>query len=167
MEYSGFEAIRIFFYADRIEVRSPGLLPFGVTVEELMQLHVQSHPRNPLIAQFLRDIPGYMERIGMGMRLIVREMRQLGLPDPEFVEQHEFAVIFRNGRHVEIEHGPFNPRQILGLRLIQEKGSISSRDYMEATGVSESTALRELREMVARRAIVVRGKTRGARYYIP
>jgi predicted HTH transcriptional regulator len=28
-----------------------------------------------------RDIPGYMERMGMGIRMMVQEMRQLGLPD--------------------------------------------------------------------------------------
>ena len=161
------EAIRVFFYTDRIEVHSPGLLPSGLTVEDIVQLRAPSRPRNPLIAQFLRDIPGYVERIGMGIRLMVREMHLLGLPDPEFIEQHEFVVIFRNGRTPEALSSPFNPRQVLGLQLIQQHGSISSRDYITATGVSESTALRELREMIDRGAIVVRGKTRSARYYIP
>jgi ATP-dependent DNA helicase RecG len=161
------QAIRVFFYTDRVEIRSPGRLPFGVTIEEIVQLRAQSQPRNPVIAQFLRDIPGYMERIGMGIRMMVEEMRQLGLPNPEFVEQHEFAVIFRNGRDVHMEHVPFKPRQILGLDLIRQKGSITSSEYMEATGASESTALRELRDMVARGAILARGKTRGVRYYLP
>jgi ATP-dependent DNA helicase RecG len=141
-------------------------LPFGVLIEEIVQLRAQSQPRNPIIAQFPRDIPGYMERIGMGIRMMVQEMRQLGLPDPEFVEQHEFAVIFRNGREARTEHVPFNPRQILGLDLIRHKGSITSSEYMEATGASESTALRDLRDMVARGAIVARGKTRSVRYYL-
>lgn len=131
-----------------------------------MQLRAPSQSRNPLIAQFLRDIPGYVERIGMGIRLMMRETRLLGLPDPEFIEQHEFVVIFRNGQTVEATNGPFNPRQVLGLPLIQQRGSITSSDYVEATGASESTALRELREIVERGAIVVRGKTCGARYFI-
>jgi Fic family protein len=73
-------------------------------------------------------------------------------------------VIFRNGRDVRMEHVPFNPRQILGLDLFRQKGSITSSEYMEATGASESTALRELRDMVTRGAIVAHGKTRGVRY---
>jgi ATP-dependent DNA helicase RecG len=162
------EAIRIFMYTDRIEVHSPGLLPPGVTLDDLRALRAPSHPRNPILAQFLRDVPGYMERVGAGIRLMVNEIRLLGLPDPEFIEQHEFLVIFRNGRvSTEQAVSPFNARQLLGLRMIQERGSISSREYVEATGASERTALRELREMVERGVIAVRGRTRSARYFLP
>lgn len=58
----------------------------------------------------MRDIPGYTERIGMGIRLMVHKMHQLGLPPPEFVEQHEFAVLFCNGRAVQRAPSPFRPR---------------------------------------------------------
>jgi predicted HTH transcriptional regulator len=56
---------------------------------------------------------------------------------------------------------------LLALTMIRERGSITNREYIEATGVSESTALRELRAMVERGAVVVQGKTRGARYRLP
>lgn len=161
------QAIRIFFYADRVEIRSPGLLPFGVTLEDIVQLRAQSRPRNPTVVQFLRDVPGYMERVGMGIRMMVQEARQLGIPDPEFSEPQEFAVTFRNGRDITAEQLPFNPRQLLALDLIRQRGSITSGEYCEATGVSESTALRELRAMVSRGAIVAQGKTRGVRYRLP
>jgi ATP-dependent DNA helicase RecG len=143
------EAIRIFFYADRIEVHSPGLLPPGVALEDLVVMRAPSRPRNPILAQFLRDIPGYVECIGAGIRLMVNEMQLMGLPAPEFVEQHEFVVIFRNGQQRdETTSGPFNPRQIIGLRLIQERGSITSREYCDMTGAPERTSLHELRDMV-------------------
>lgn len=162
------EAIRVFVYADRIEVHSPGLLPPGISLDDLKALRAPSRPRNALLAQFLRDVPGYAERIGAGIRLMVNEMQLLGLPTPEFVEQHEFAVTFRNGRTgTAQESTALNARQLLGLRLIQERGSLTSREYVEATGTSERTALRELRDMVARGIIVVRGRTRSARYYLP
>jgi len=161
------QAIRIFFYTDRVEIRSPGLLPFGVTLEDVVHLRAQSRPRNPTIVQYLRDVPGYMERIGMGIRMMVHEARQLGIPDPEFSEPQEFAVTFRNGRDLAVEQTPFNARQLLALDLIRQKGSITSRDYSEATGISESTALRELRAMVERGAVVAQGKTRGVRYRLP
>jgi ATP-dependent DNA helicase RecG len=163
------EAIRIFVYTDRIEVHSPGLLPPGVSLAELTALRARSHPRNPVLVQFLRDVPGYMERIGAGIRLMVNEMVLRGLPTPTFVEQHEFVVIFRNGyrRLASTAAEPLNARQLLGLRLIQTRGSITSREYVEATNVSERTALRELRELVERGIIVVRGRTRSARYFLP
>ena len=38
-------------------------------------MRVQSVPRNPVLAGYLRDIPGYMERIGSGIRFMINEMR--------------------------------------------------------------------------------------------
>jgi len=51
-------------------------------------------------ASFLRDIPGYMERIGSGIRFMIREMEGLGLPAPEFTEHFDVVVTFRNGGKV-------------------------------------------------------------------
>jgi ATP-dependent DNA helicase RecG len=131
-------------------------------------MRARSQPRNLLLAQFLRDIPGYMERIGVGIRFMMHEMRRMELPDPEFREQHEVVVIFRNGLPVSKEvANTLSPRQLVGLQVIQEKGSISGSEYSAATGASDRTASRELRDLVARGIIVVRGKTRSARYYLP
>jgi len=162
------ETIRVFFYSDRVEVHSPGLLLPGITPEDLAQMRVTSRPRNPLLAQFLRDIPGYMERVGTGIRLMINEMRRLELPDPEFVEQHEFVVIFRNGQpHEEGRSETLNPRQVVGVEIVQKSGSISSTEYAAATGISESTALRDLRELVERGILITRGKKKSLRYYLP
>lgn len=89
------EAVRIFYYPDRIEVHNPGLLMAGIRLEELKEGKVRSKPRNPVIATVLRDFPGgYMERVGSGIRFMIDQMRQLGRPDPQFYEQGEFVVIF-------------------------------------------------------------------------
>jgi ATP-dependent DNA helicase RecG len=94
------ETIRIFFYTDRVEIHSPGLLPSGVAFGDLIAMRAPSRPRNVLLAQFMRYMPGYMERVGAGIRFMVNEMRELDLPDPEFREQHEFMVTFHNGQIV-------------------------------------------------------------------
>jgi predicted HTH transcriptional regulator len=94
---------------------------------------VASRPRNPLIAQFLRDIPGYMERVGTGIRLMINEMCRLELPDPEFIEQHDFVVLFGNGPRKAISAAQeLNERQLIGLQIIHAKGSINSGDYRAA-----------------------------------
>ncbi len=43
------ESIRVFYYADRIEIHSPGLLLPGVTVEQMEKGEVQSRLRNPVL----------------------------------------------------------------------------------------------------------------------
>jgi ATP-dependent DNA helicase RecG len=160
------EAVRVFMYSDRVEVRSPGGLMPGITIDDLLNLRVTSIPRIPILAGFLRDIPGYMERIGSGIRFMMSEMRALGLPDPEFIEHQDFTVTFRNGIP-ESQSDDLSERQQLGLRIVRERGSISTGEYCAATGVAERTGLRDLQELVTKGLLVVRGKKRGSRYYLP
>lgn len=164
------ETVRIFMYRTRIEIHSPGLLLPGITIPDLVHFRVRSKPRNSLLAAYLRDIPGYMERIGSGIRLMFHEMRQMQLPDPEFVEQHEFVVIFRTQpSSIEPPTTPtlLNERQLVGLQIIREKGSITTQEYIAATGAPTRTAYRDLQDMVEKGVASNRGRHRTSRYYLP
>lgn len=55
-------------------------------------------------------------------------------------------------------------RMVTALRYIQEHGAITNHEYCELTGVSESTALRDLEAWVARGTLKKVGKRRGRRY---
>jgi ATP-dependent DNA helicase RecG len=153
-------------YADRVEVRSPGGLMPGITIEDLVAMRVTSIPRNPVLAGFLRDVPGYMERIGSGIRFMISEMRALGLPDPEFIEHQDFTVTFRSGSPSDGSND-LNERQQIGLRIVRERGSISTGEYCAATGASERTGLRDLQGLVTMGLLIARGKKRGHRYFLP
>jgi len=89
------ESIRVFYYSDRVEIHSPGLLLPGITVEQMQKGEVTSKLRNLTLATLLRDIPGYMERIGSGVRFMLDETKRMGLPTPQFREANEFVVTFR------------------------------------------------------------------------
>lgn len=160
------QAIRVAIFADRIEVISPGCLLPGITTQDLAAGRVASQPRNPLLVQLLRDLPGgYMERMGMGIRLMQQEMAQAGLPPPEFVEQQEVSVIFRNGAAAMSDiTGQLNEHQLRAWQIVQERGSITTMEYVEATGAAERTALRELSAMVQLGLLQREGKRRAARY---
>jgi ATP-dependent DNA helicase RecG len=89
------EAVRIFYYLDRIEIHNPGLLLPGMQLADLQQGKVGSKLRNPIIGTVLRDFPGgYMERAGSGISYMIDQMRKLGRPDPQFKEQGEIIVTF-------------------------------------------------------------------------
>lgn len=91
------ESIRIFYYPDRIEIRNPGLLLPGLTIEELRRGQARSKLRNPVLAAVLRDLPGgYMERMGSGVKFMLDEQARRGYPAPQFKELGEFIVTFNS-----------------------------------------------------------------------
>jgi len=186
------ESIRVFYYKDRIEVHSPGLLLPGITVEQMARGEVMSKLRNSIIANLLRDVPGYIERVGSGIKLMLYEMKQMGLPAPQFREMNEFVVSFRKAptaasNVLEQRSLFFSPeeqlainatkktegllnqerRMMIAMRYVQEYGSIVNRKYQELTGASEHTALRDLEALVDQGALKRVGKTRGRAYKLP
>jgi predicted HTH transcriptional regulator len=74
--------IRVFVFADRVEVRSPGRPPNAVTLENIrLGVHAE---RNRRLATLLTQL-GQMSAIGTGIpRLIIRLSRQLSGREPEF-----------------------------------------------------------------------------------
>src|SRR5947209_13259445 len=87
--------VRVFYYPDRVEVHSPGLLLPGITVEQMERGEVQSKLRNSVLAGLLGNIPGYMEQIGSGVRFMLDETKRMDLPAPQFREMSEFIVTFQ------------------------------------------------------------------------
>jgi Fic family protein len=53
-----------------------------------------------------------------------------------------------------------------GYRSFASKGSISTSEYVAATGAPVRTAYCDLQDLVERGLLLVRGKRRGARYYL-
>jgi ATP-dependent DNA helicase RecG len=158
---------------------------------------VRSILRNPVLAGLLRDIPGYMERVGSGIRLMLNETRGMGLPAPQFREIGEFVVTFRKApsslsqsRDVspeedkprqlmldvlpatsssvdEIEALDLDKREVRAMQYVQDHGSITNREYRQLTGVSASTANRDLESLVGQKILIRIGGKRGTRYKLP
>jgi predicted HTH transcriptional regulator len=75
--------IRIAFFDDRIEIKNPGILLPGMTIEDMKQ--GISKIRNPVIARVLREL-NLIEQWGSGVRRMFKEAEDLGLPEPQIVE---------------------------------------------------------------------------------
>ena len=173
------ETVRIFIYPRRIEIRSPGALMPGLTIEMLQEGLASSRLRNPILGGLLRDVPGYFERIGSGVRFMLEETERRGLPQPTFRDVGgEIIVTFAE----EVAEPPpqeeitaplseqealinaRRTRQEQAMRYIHQHGSITSPEYIALTDATERTVQRDLDYMV--KAGIVRrvGKTRGSRY---
>lgn len=80
--------IEIGFYADRLEINSPGAMQNSMTIEKMKA--GQRSPRNPILVEVMRDY-GYMDARGMGVRTkIIPLMRSQNGTEPlfELTEDH-------------------------------------------------------------------------------
>lgn len=167
------ESVRIFYYPDRVEIRNPGLLLPGLTIEDLAEGRARSKLRNPVIASVLRDMPGgYMERMGSGVRFMLDRMRELSYPAPVFRETGEFILTLSKKPEstasslgsTETTTVELRYKQL--LEYLHQHGSITNKEYRHLTGISETTALRDLEAMVERGSIRPVGKGRARRYLL-
>ena len=90
-DYSIGAEIRVYMFSNRIEVRSPGALPNTVTIEK-MKIGGYPFPRNPLIAQYLRDLR-YIDRLGRGVQMILRKTKEVGFSEPSLREEGEEFIL--------------------------------------------------------------------------
>ncbi len=75
-------------YPDRIVIESPGGLPFGITLDNILD---RQRPRNRLIAEILA-LSGLVERAGQGMNLMYELSVQDAKPLPDFSGTDDYFV---------------------------------------------------------------------------
>ncbi|MGZ3643649.1 MAG: ATP-binding protein [Ktedonobacteraceae bacterium] len=187
------ESVRVFCYPDRVEIHSPGLLLPGITVEQMERGEVQSKLRNPRLANLLKEIPGYMERLGSGIRFMLDETKRLGLPGPQFREMNEFVVSFRKApalmspqqhpqytgtlweeQEVVVQHEILSQNQsdqrerrlTQAVEYVQKYGFITNSIYRHLTGVSDRTAHRDLETLIERERLKGTGQKAARRYVL-
>ena len=75
--------IRLAIFDDRLEVENPGLLPFGLTVDDLP--HGVSKLRNRVIGRVLHEL-GFVEQWGSGAQRMIATCQDSGLAPPVWEE---------------------------------------------------------------------------------
>ena len=75
-------------YPRRLEIDSPGGLPLGITVENILD---RQNPRNRRVAEILTKC-GLVERSGQGMNLIYEELIKQSKPSPDFTRTDAYRV---------------------------------------------------------------------------
>jgi ATP-dependent DNA helicase RecG len=165
--------IEVWMFDDRIEVRSPGLPPSPVTIEQLRQQQRVHFSRNPLLVRTLADL-GYMRDMGEGIPRIFQEMEHHGLQPPEFsTEGFIFTATLRNTPIYDettlrwlSQFGATSVRQRRLLAYAYAHGkSFSTTDYQRVGEVDRDTAYREIRLMV-KQGIVAPLKPKSRSYKI-
>ena len=98
-DYQSNGSIQVEIYPDRIEIWNPGMLPMGLTIEQLKGVH-KSIPNNPILAKPVY-LAGYIERVGSGTTDMIEKCEAEGLKAPEFKQDGDFqTVIWRKKANV-------------------------------------------------------------------
>jgi predicted HTH transcriptional regulator len=79
-DYTSNASVQVMLFKDRLEIWNPGSLPPTLTLEKLRGPHA-SVPHNPLLAEPMY-LTKYIERMGTGIRDMIRRCRDAGLPEP-------------------------------------------------------------------------------------
>ncbi len=162
-------AIYVAIYDDRLEITSAGVLPPGITVQDLKCVHM-SVPRNATIADaFFRA--GLIERWGRGTLKIVDLCREAGQPEPEFEVQAGHVVVrFRPGEYVPptlVQHS-LTDRQREILAILSNVRQWRIRDIVaRLTAVAaQRTVLEDLRLLRSFGLVEFSGHGAGARWWL-
>lgn len=158
--------VQIKLFPDHLSIFSPGGLPNGLNVDELLEKH-PSIKRNNLLADIFYRA-GLIETFGTGISRIQRHLKEADLPEPKLDDRdHSFVLTFsqRIEKPVIADEEVLNERQLKALELAQ-KGRIKTSDVQELyPDIDPSTIRRDFRELVEKRLLKAMGTT-SARFYI-
>ncbi len=157
-DYSMYGAsIEIKMFEDRLEIRSPGLLPEPYSLERIALREKGHVSRNPLIARVLSDA-GLIRERGEGIHTMFERMEESDLSSPEFREEgFTFCVILKNTPVFDertqswlqaLTECKLNVRQRRILAwAFNHGGRFSNRDYQILGRVDRDIAYREILEL--------------------
>lgn len=168
-------SIEVWMFDDHITVRSPGLPPLPVSLEQIRQQKSIHFSRNPLIVRVLADM-GYLREMGEGVPRMFQEMETYGLNPPEFsTNGFIFTVTLKNAPVYDDDTlrwlnqftaSTVNQRQrrLLAYAYCHGK-TFSTTEYERIAEVDRDTAYREIRLMV-KSGIVAPTKPKSRSYRI-
>ncbi len=144
--------IRISIFDDRLEVENPGLLPFGLTVDDLLQ--GVSKLRNRVIGRVFHEL-GLIEQWGSGIQRMVAVCRDAGLASPVL---EEISARFRVTIHTSSTSAPSVDRtdQAVLDALADDKG-LSTREIANVIGLTARATRSRLLKLVERGLVRVIG----------
>lgn len=157
-DYEEYANVQVRIFDDRIEIWGCGSLPEPLTVDDLKQSH-RSILRNPLIGKCLFLIK-FIEHWGTGTNRIIDACVAHGLPEPVFEELSGSLVVTLRKMFTKesLRDMNLNERQIKAVLYVEEKGSITNKEYQTLFDVSRVTATRDLTLLEGRNILKRIGK---------
>ena len=165
--------IFINLYNDRLEIHSPGLLPLGVTPENILTKSVQ---RNPLLSKLFYDLK-FMEKEGSGYDKVYELLLGNGKEVPTVFEGDDRVVVTIKKQIISNEvlrlmdkaskELQLRQRELIALGLIAQSDGVSALDLSTKLNVLKQNGLQNwLGRLLDFELIRSKGKTKGTFYYV-
>ncbi|MCU0490118.1 MAG: hypothetical protein MUD01_00820 [Chloroflexaceae bacterium] len=168
-DYTNFRsAARVQLFRNRIEWISPGGLPPGVTVENIL---FEQSSRNPTILSILYEA-GYVEAFGQGLNTVVAVLGQEGMSAPTFQDTGASFIVTVYGRSLDLFYGggaytQLNESQRKILALLRSRGALSPRELIASFGNRARRSIqRDMRGLVEAGLITSSGEGRALLYQL-
>ncbi|PLS78919.1 MAG: hypothetical protein CYG59_15970 [Chloroflexi bacterium] len=161
-------SIRITLFRDRIQWDSPGGLPPGVTVENIL---LQQKSRNRSISRVLYEA-GYVEAFGQGLDIVVNVLRDEGMDEPRFEDIGAAFIVTVFGRKLETlqvglyAHLPESQQRI--MNYLREHDEVAPAELIErfAPERSRRSVQRDLDQLVEASLVAATGQGKARRYFV-
>ena len=136
-DYTSNGSVQVMLFRNRLEVWNPGQLPYGLTVQKLLEPH-KSLPVNPLIADPMFWM-GYIEKVGTGTEDIVNLCKDKGLQSPEYHQEEDFrVVIWRKGSPEAVQKYTRSVPETVPQDVLQAVTKLSPSCHQVVTKLSSS-----------------------------
>lgn len=167
-DYWDYDSVNIAIFKDRLEVRSPGLLYGGLTIERIKKEMV-SERRNELIAELFHEIH-FVEKWGRGIKLILEKE-----PTSDFKEVGtHFITVFKRRKIVkgandlgsQKTHRKHTEKAQKIIDEIIRDPKISRKELSEKTGLGISSVIHHLRTLQKNKHIRRIGPDKGGHWEV-
>jgi ATP-dependent DNA helicase RecG len=141
--------VRVAMFDDRIEVDNPGLLPFGLAIEDIRK--GVSKLRNRVIGRVFHELQ-LVEQWGSGIQRMTAACADAGLPAPVFEEVGtHFRVVISTVR----QHKPHgDERDLRIIEALRSSETLSTARIAELIGMSTRGTRTRLQSLVERGLVV-------------
>jgi ATP-dependent DNA helicase RecG len=139
--------IRVGLFNDRLEVENPGLLPFGLTIEDIQK--GISKLRNRVVGRVFQEL-GLIEHWGSGIQRMTAACHERGLDAPQF---EEIGTHFRVTLSAIRRRAPAKDKRdqaILSALAASLEGGLSTSQIAKRIGLSPRAARTRLASLVER-----------------
>jgi ATP-dependent DNA helicase RecG len=165
--------IFINIYPDRMEIHSPGRLPFGVTPKNILS---QSIRRNEHLSKIFYDL-GLMEKEGSGFDLVYAKLLGSGKPLPIVKETDERVTVIVKKQFVSKEvvrlmdkasnEFSLKQKELISLGLLAQQQSYTAVEISSILNQNEEVGLRNwLGRLIELELVVKSGKGKGTQYAV-